>query len=74
MACKDKCESYRANKPFGKGRYEDGQSRCSMCDIFMRYAGIWCPCCGTRLRKTPRSLKYKEQLKERRAKIEVQNN
>jgi len=66
MACKDKCLPYKASKPYGKGRYESGQSRCSMCDIFITYVGVWCPCCGTRLRKLPRSLKYKERLREKR--------
>jgi len=35
MACKDKCKKYKASKPFGMGRYESGQSRCTMCTLYI---------------------------------------
>ncbi len=67
MACKGiECKRHKAGKPpKGMGRYESGQSRCQVCAIFMFFNGIYCPCCNTKLRKKPRSMKYKEQLKER---------
>lgn len=30
----------------------------------MHWEGIWCPCCGYRLRGKPRNVTYKQRLKE----------
>ena len=63
MACKGFCEKIRGFKPANKqGRYESGQKRCQTCDIFINWEGLWCPCCGYRLRATPRSKIYKEKF------------
>lgn len=67
MACNGKCGAFKATKPYGMGRYESGQSRCTECELYINYEGRFCPCCQGRLRKSPRSLKYKEQLRQRRA-------
>jgi len=39
-----------------------GQKRYNSCNIFMKWDGMFCPCCKLQLRKTPRSRKYREQL------------
>lgn len=58
-ACKGICPRYKARKKHGIGRYEDGQRRCQVCEMFINYDGLFCPCCGYRLRCKPRSTKYK---------------
>jgi hypothetical protein len=30
----------------------------------MHWSGLWCPCCGYRLRGNPRNITYKDKLKE----------
>ena len=46
--CKNQCGKYKTTK-----RYKQGTVRCSYCDIFIKWEGIWCPCCGCRVsRKT----------------------
>jgi len=72
MTCKGVCIRYKAQKPTGVGpyaigRYAIGQKRCQVCEIFIEWEGVWCPCCGYRLRTKPRNLKYKERLRARRA-------
>jgi len=62
MTCKDICSRYRTQKPVGSGRYSSGQKRCQVCEIYIKWAGLWCPCCGYRLRTVPRNKKYKEKL------------
>lgn len=65
LTCKGVCDRYKAKKPAGKeGRYASGQMRCQVCEIFIQWEGLWCPCCSYRLRGTPRNKKYKEQLRE----------
>jgi hypothetical protein len=66
MTCKGICIRHKAQKPVGVGRYAIGQKRCQVCEIFIRWDGLWCPCCGYRLRTKPRNLKYKAKLKESR--------
>ena len=64
MACKEICFSYKA-KSDGKNRYSNNQKRCQTCEIFIKWEGLWCPCCGYRLRTKPRNLKYKAKLRAR---------
>ena len=65
MTCKGICVRYKAQKPVGTGRYASGQRRCQICEIFIKWEGLWCPCCGYRLRTKPRNLKYKAKLRAR---------
>ena len=65
MTCKGICTRYKAQKPVGTGRYASGQRRCQICEIFIKWEGLWCPCCGYRLRTKPRNLKYKAKLRAR---------
>ena len=74
MTCNNICEKYRANKPVGTGRYASGQRRCQVCQIFIKWEGLWCPCCGYRLRIKPRKLAYKIKLREYQAKVAVLEN
>jgi DNA-directed RNA polymerase subunit RPC12/RpoP len=63
MTCKGICIRHRAQKPSGSGRYTSGQKRCQICEIFIKWDGLWCPCCGYRLRTKPRNKKYKARLR-----------
>ena len=65
MTCKGICTRYKAQKPVGTGRYASGQRRCQISEIFIKWEGLWCPCCGYRLRTKPRNLKYKAKLRAR---------
>jgi hypothetical protein len=64
MVCKGICIRHKALKPVGQGgRYGTGQKRCQICEIFLNWDALWCPCCGYRLRTRPRNLKYKDKLR-----------
>ena len=63
MTCKGICIRHKAQKPLGSGRYSMGQKRCQICELFIMWDGLWCPCCGYRLRTRPRNLKYKAKLR-----------
>ena len=45
------------------GRYEQGQKRCNTCELFIKWEGLWCPCCGRLLRTKPRAKKLKSKRK-----------
>jgi hypothetical protein len=63
MTCKGICIRHRAQKPaVSFGRYATGQKRCQVCSIFMKWDGLWCPCCGCRVRTKPRNSKFKQRL------------
>jgi hypothetical protein len=64
MVCKGICIRHKAQKPYGaSGRYATGQKRCQVCEIFLKWDGMWCPCCGYRVRTRPRGQKFKERLR-----------
>lgn len=55
------CERGKAVKPAdggsrgGGSRYSAGQKRCAMCELFIKWDGLWCPYCGGKLRTKPRN-------------------
>ena len=48
--CKNKCVGYGGK---GRAQYKDGYKRCKECTVFLKYEGIFCPCCGCRLKRKP---------------------
>jgi hypothetical protein len=64
MVCKGICIRHKAVKPSGEGRYNTGQKRCQICEIYLNWDGFWCPCCGYRMRTRPRNAKYKAILRQ----------
>ena len=66
MVCKGICVRHKAMKPIGTGRYSMGQKRCQVCEIFLEWDGLWCPCCGYRLRTRPRNSKFKAELRAKK--------
>ena len=63
MVCKGICIRHKASGPISSGRYATGQKRCQICEIFIKWDGLWCPCCGYRLRIRPRLFKHKAKLR-----------
>jgi len=50
MSCKEICVKYKTRKGYSKG-----QKRCQICEIFIKWDGVYCPCCSHRLRSHPRN-------------------
>lgn len=65
MTCRKICEKYRVSKPYGQGYYQAGFKRCQICDLFIKFDGIRCPCCGYKLRLNPRNATDKERLQRK---------
>ena len=61
MTCKGICIRHKAS-----GRYIYGNKRCQICDLFVQWDVIFCPCCGRRLRIGPRSFKFKAKLRKQK--------
>ena len=61
MTCKGICMRHKACF-----RYATGNKRCQICEIFIKWDGLWCPCCGYRLRNGPRSFKFKAKLRKQK--------
>jgi hypothetical protein len=58
MTCKGICIRHKDSC-----RYVTGTKRCQVCEIFIKWDGLWCPCCGYRLRIGPRCFKLKAKLR-----------
>jgi hypothetical protein len=61
MTCKGICIHHKA-----LGRYATGNKRCKICEIFIEWDGVSCPCCGYRLRTRPRNMKFKAKLRKQK--------
>ena len=65
-SCKGRCGPYIVGS-MGGGRagnnnhrtYVKGYCRCSVCDQYLKWDGLWCPCCGTRVRNRNRTSKVR---------------
>jgi len=64
--CKGICVGYKALGYTGRHRYENGQKRCTVCEEFLKYLGIRCPCCSVKLRTTPRGNKARKEIHDKR--------
>ena len=50
MTCKGICIRHKASS----NNYANRQKRCQVCELFIKWDGIYCPCCRYRLRTKPR--------------------
>ena len=88
-ACKGICKKFKAKRPPNGKRYEAGQMRCQICEIFIYFkgthtkeglpatedtVGAYCNCCNYRVRKNPRNKGDKEKLRESKADNETLEN
>ena len=71
MICNGICIRHKAHKPCCSGRYTIGQKRCQICEIFIKWDGLRCPCCSCRLRLRPRLFKHKAKLRMEQKENEI---
>jgi len=64
--CKGICIRYKAIGYTGRYRYDDGQKLCPVCEEFLNYLGIRCPCCSVKLRTTPRGNRARKEIHDKR--------
>ena len=67
MVCQGICHRYKITK--GKQNeswYKKGAKRCTTCAIYIKWDGLWCPCCGYMLRNKPKNNQYRKTLKKSR--------
>jgi len=69
MVCKGICCRYKAKCNFKRFRYNNGQKRCNVCELFIIWDGKYCPCCGMCLRTRPKFSKNKQ-----RCTVQIENN
>ena len=64
MGCKGICSNHKAKSPnlMHSGRYELGQKRCSVCQVYLIWDKRSCPCCGTALRSKPRNSRDRNKM------------
>ena len=58
MTCRGICKRHKARHIVGKSMYALGYRRCKACDIYLDWQGMWCPCCGMRLRTNSPDTKH----------------
>jgi len=62
--CKGKCglssfrDEYDTTK-IDRNAFRLGYKRCRKCQYYIKYEGVWCPCCGEKLAIRPRNAKSK---------------
>jgi hypothetical protein len=67
MPCKGICIRHKASY-----RYATGNKRCQICDLVIKWDGVFCPCCSSRLRIGPRNMKFKAKLRIKQKEMQMQ--
>ena len=62
LVCKGVCVRYKA--PLNN--YMNGQKRCQVCQLFVIWNQLRCPCCGYRLRTRPRKISFNRKVMKTR--------
>ena len=61
MDCSNRCLQHKKSRG-----YDTPDSRyCPKCAAFMSWQGMFCPCCGTRLKTKPRHAKHRRAYEGR---------
>ncbi len=48
------CKGVECIKRKTSKRYKQGAVRCTRCEVFMEFEGVFCPCCGSKVaRRSP---------------------
>lgn len=56
VTCKGICEKYKPKESvIGGNKYKRFVKRCQICEIFIEWQGLCCPCCAYKLRMKPRN-------------------
>ena len=58
MTCKGICIRHEAVRPPDGYRYSNGQKRCRVCDVFIKWEEVKCPCCRMTLSKRQHRSNY----------------
>jgi hypothetical protein len=64
MVCKNLCEKLYSKIIFGKSHYEGGKKYCRRFEVYFYCNGLFCPCCGMALRRSPSNKRDKERLRQ----------
>jgi len=70
LLCKARCELYEPLSIL-RNKLSDGYARCRCCQVQVKWEGIWCPCCGSRLSRKGRANQYRND--HRRGKYPIRN-
>ena len=49
-ACKGTCDIMFADQPATSNAFQMGFKLCRQCNKYMQWDGVFCPCCGNRIR------------------------
>ena len=61
MSCKGICIRHKA----ASNNYANGQKRCHICEMFIKWDDLSCPCCRHKIRTRPRNHKLYEKLRKK---------
>ena len=63
LVCKGRCK-IMPHKKTVRHAVAKGYKRCSKCAVSIQWEGLYCPCCGQRLKISPRNNKSRQVYRE----------
>ena len=64
LCCKGTCIHDFTTKKVCRGEKGDFK-RCSICELYIQWIGLYCPCCGVKLKTSPTNNKARKAHRER---------
>ena len=66
LSCKGTCFHDFTTKKVCRGEKGDFK-RCTICELYIEWKGLYCPCCGVRLKHSPSNNKARKAYRERQS-------
>lgn len=66
LTCKGSCKIQHEVKNVVRGE-KNGFKRCSICSLYIKWEGVYCPCCGVKLKMSPINNKARKAYRERQS-------
>ena len=66
LTCKGSCKIQHEVKNVVRGE-KNGFKRCTICSLYIKWEGVYCPCCGVKLKMSPTNNKARKAYRERQS-------
>ena len=63
LTCKGQCHLKYNTKKYIRGD-KGSYKRCTLCELYLKWDGIYCPCCGVRLKHSPSNNKSRQRYRD----------
>jgi len=70
LMCKGQCHLKYNTKKVIRGE-KNGFKRCTICALYIKWEGLYCPCCGVKLKSSPTNNLARQRYREKNEMLDM---